>query len=329
MANCLVTGGAGFIGSHVAYHLIQTGHDVTVLDDLMGGFRENVPEGARFVKGSCSDVDTVDRLFFESRYDRVYHLAAYASEQFSHWVRRFNYENNVLGSVNLINAAIRHDIDWFVFASSTAVYGSGQVPFIESVQPVPDQPYGIAKYAVELDLACAGRLFGLPYTIFRPHNVYGERQHLGDRYRNVVGIFMLHAMQGLPMPVHGDGLQTRGFSYISDVAPIIADSPDYDGSEGEVFNVGADGAYTVLELAHAVAATLGVEPNIEHVEALPGVRHSVVDHAKVRKVFGERETVPLEVGLHAMAAWARETRPVESPKFESIDLTLALPEYWT
>src|SRR5512136_2185483 len=174
MVRSLVTGGAGFMGSHVADELVSMGHEVVVLDDLSGGSRDNVNPGARFVEGSVLDHALVDRLFAEHEFDYVYHLAAYAAEGLSHFIRRFNYTNNLIGSVNLINESVKHHIRCFVFTSSIAVYGANQLPMREDLTPLPEDPYGIAKYAVELDLHAAHRLFGLDYIIFRPHNVYGE-----------------------------------------------------------------------------------------------------------------------------------------------------------
>ena len=175
MGRVLVTGGAGFIGSHVADHLVARGHDVTVLDDLSGGFPDNVPAAARFVQASITDAAAVDRLFAEAGFDYVYHLAAYAAEGLSHFIRRFNYTNNVIGSVNLINASINTGVKGFVFTSSIAVYGSAPGPVSEQTPPRPEDPYGIAKFAVEQDLHSCHEMFGLRSVIFRPHNVYGPR----------------------------------------------------------------------------------------------------------------------------------------------------------
>src|SRR5881396_3586587 len=147
----LVTGGAGFIGSHVARHCLDLGHDVVVLDDLSGGFEDHIPKGSQFVKGSVTDHALIDRLFQANRFDFVYHLAAYAAEGLSHFIRRFNYSNNLIGSVNLINAAVRHEIKCFVFTSSIAVYGAAPPPMREDQAPHPEDPYGVAKLAVELD----------------------------------------------------------------------------------------------------------------------------------------------------------------------------------
>src|SRR5215207_4054584 len=281
----LVTGGAGFIGAHVSAALLERGHEVVVLDDLSGGFAENVPDAAEFVDGSVTDDELVARLFDEHAFDYVFHLAAYAAEGLSHFIRRFNYTNNVIGSMNLINESIRHEVKCFVFTSSIAVYGAEQVPMTEGTVPRPEDPYGIAKYAVEQDLRAAVGMFGLNHVIFRPHNVYGEFQNIGDRYRNVVGIFMNQLMQGAPLTVFGDGNQTRAFSYIADVAPYIAASIDVPEAYNEVFNIGADQPFSVNDLASEVAKAMGVEATIRHLPPRNEVVDAVADHSKALRVF--------------------------------------------
>ena len=327
----LVTGGAGFIGAHVARHLLDGGHEVVVLDDLSGGYETNVPEGASFVDGSITDPELVEELFGEHEFAHVFHLAAYAAEGLSHFIRRFNYTNNVLGSMNVLNAALRAEtVERFVFTSSIAVYGPAQTPMSEDVVPEPEDPYGIGKYAVELDLAAAQRMFGLDFTIFRPHNVYGELQNLADPYRNVIGIFMNQIMAGKPMTVFGDGLQTRAFTHIDDVAPLIARSIDLPEAANEVFNVGADTPYSVVDLAHAVARAFDVaEPEIEFLPARKEVVHAFSDHTKLHRVFGEQQTVSLDEGLHRMAEWARETGVREPIRFESVEVLRNMPPSWT
>ncbi len=326
----LVTGGAGFIGSHVARHLLDAGHEVVVLDDLSGGYEENVPAEATFVAGSVTDPELVDELFRTHDFSHVFHLAAYAAEGLSHFIRRFNYTNNVLGSVNVLNAALRAEtVERFVFTSSIAVYGPAQTPMSEDVVPEPEDPYGIAKYAVELDLGAAQRMFGLDYTVFRPHNVYGELQNLADPYRNVIGIFMNQLLSGQPLSIFGDGLQTRAFTHIDDVAPVIARSIDVPAAANEAFNVGADTPSTVLDLAHAVARALDVaEPEIEFLPARKEVVHAFSDHAKLQRVFGLEPTVPLEDGLRRMAEWAVETGVREQIRFESVEVLRNLPPSW-
>ena len=328
MPRSLVTGAAGFIGSHVTRRCLELGHEVVGIDDLSGGFRENLPHGATFLEGSVTDAAFVDRLFEQERFDFVYHLAAYAAEGLSHFIRRFNYTNNVIGSMNLINNAVRQRVQRFVFTSSIAVYGENQLPMSEDLVPGPEDPYGIAKYAVELDLHAAHSMFGLEYTIFRPHNVYGEHQNIGDRYRNVVGIFMNQVMQGQPMTIFGDGSQSRAFSHVDDVAPVIAASASEPRAANEVFNIGADQATTVAELAGLVADAFGVEPKVQHVPARNEVAHAFAAHDRAREVFGAGSTVPLREGIARMAEWARRTGPRGSKPFEGIEITENLPPAW-
>ncbi len=324
----LVTGGAGFIGSHVARHCLALGHEVVVLDDLSGGFRDQVPEGAEFVQGSVTDHELVTRLFAEHNFDYVYHLAAYAAEGLSHFIRRFNYTNNLIGSVNLINEAVKHEVRCFVFTSSIAVYGANQLPMREDLTPRPEDPYGIAKYAVELDLHAAREMFGLDFIIFRPHNVYGENQNIGDRYRNVIGIFMNQIMRGEPMTIFGDGTQTRAFSYIDDVAPHIANSVNVPAAYGEVINIGADKPYTVNHLARVVARAFGQEPRIRYLPPRNEVVHAYADHSKARRLFGQGATVDLEEGVQRMAAWARRVGARRSREFQNIEVRRNLPAGW-
>lgn len=325
----LITGGAGFIGSHVAEHLLSRGHQVVVLDDLSGGFLENVPAGATFINGSILNEDLVDYIFRNYNFTYVYHLAAYAAEGLSHFIRRFNYRNNLIGSVNLINAAVNHDVKCFVFASSIAVYGSGQSPMTEEMTPLPEDPYGIAKLAVEQDLKASHEMFGLDYVIFRPHNVYGERQNIGDHYRNVVGIFMSQLLRGEPMSIFGDGTQMRAFTHINDVAPIIAASVDCPSAYNEIFNVGADEPYKVNDLAQIVAATMGKENRRVYLDARKEVKIAFSDHSKVEAVFGRREKTSLAAGLRAMADWVQKHSARESSIFEEIEITKNMPPSWT
>ena len=323
-----MTGGAGFIGSHVADALIARGHDVTLLDDLSGGFAENAPGAAALVRGSVTDHALVNALFAERRFEHVYHLAAYAAEGLSHFIKRFNYTNNVIGSVNLLNASINTGVKTFIFTSSIAVYGNTPPPMTEDHVPVPEDSYGIAKYAVEMELRACRDLFGLNYVIFRPHNVYGPRQNIGDRYRNVVGIFMNQILQRQPMTIFGDGTQTRAFSYIDDVAPVIADVIDTPAAWNDTFNVGADQPYSLLQLAHAVARAMGVEPRLVHLDARHEVQHAHSSHDKLRRVFGTCTQTTLEDGLARMAAWVRIHGARASAPFDAIEIARNLPASW-
>src|SRR6266852_6666486 len=324
----LVTGGAGFMGSHVAERLLELGHEVVVLDDASGGFNDNVPKGATFVGGSILDEDAIERLFQEHSFNYVYHLAAYAAEGLSHFIKRFNYNNNLIGSVNLINASVNYGVRCFVFTSSIAVYGAGQSPMTEDMVPLPEDSYGIAKLAVERELKVTHEMFGLDYIIFRPHNVYGERQNIGDRYRNVVGIFMNQLMKGEPMTIFGDGEQQRAFTHISDVAPIIAASVEVPSARNRIFNVGADVPYTVNNLARIVAAAMGRDCKLLHLDPRNEVKVAFSDHSLAESVFGERQKVSLKDGIESMAGWVKSHGSRESSIFEEIEIPKNLPPNW-
>lgn len=667
----LVTGGAGFIGAHVAEHLLKQGHNVVVLDDLSGGFKDNVPEGSEFVKGSILNVELLQHLFDKHKFDYVFHLAAYAAEGLSHFIRTFNYQNNLIGSMNVINASVQHDIKCLVFTSSIAVYGKNQLPMKEDLTPTPEDPYGISKYAVELDLKAAHEMWGLNSIVFRPHNCYdketeiltnqgfklikdvtkndflatlnphtcaleyhqptatqkikfdgklfhfnsksfdlmvtpdhkiwcketprseykfieakdlvkkktsystrlsrfvknwvgedkpyfiipelrdqkgrsminhhqkgwekvvpmkkwmeflgwfisegsmfktgrnyiisisqsesknkknfyrilnlvkeigfnpyyiqdkkeirifskqmydclkkwfvkgsknkhipyefkqlskeylevlystlmkgggdksgkrystnskqltddfcelilkvgdsctvsndsgcyriwiseenqpqlgdnrtkklhvtkvgykdyvydvtvpnhiifvrrsgkccwssncyGEKQHIGDKYRNVLGIFMNKLMLDEPLTIFGDGKQTRAFTHIDDVAPIIANSINKQEAYNQTFNIGADKEYTVLELAETVSKAFGIEPKLTHLEQRKEVVHAYADHSKVKEMFNLSEAITLQEGVQRMAEWAKKTGSRPSSEFGNIEVTKNLPDSW-
>lgn len=327
----LVTGGAGFIGSHVADHVRDMGLNVVALDDLSGGFVSNVSRGTTFVKGSVLNHTLIERLFRRYHFQYVYHLAAYAAEGLSHFIKRFNYTNNLIGSVNLINSSIRHKVRCFVFTSSIAVYGKNQLPMTEAMTPQPEDPYGISKWAVELELQSSQSMFGLPYIIFRPHNVYGERQNIGDRYRNVIGIFMNQVMKDEPLTIFGDGRQQRAFSYIGDVAPVIARSVLIRKSYNQVFNIGADKPYSVNHLAREVGAAMGKAVAIRHLPARHEVQNAYSSHAKVRKYFPrllQKKPTSLAEGIRRMALWARQAGSRKSRPFRAIEITEKLPPSW-
>lgn len=329
MLTSLVTGGAGFIGAHVTNELIKLGHHVIVLDDLSGGYEENINPKALFIRGSITDHELVQRIFEENKIDYVYHLAAYAAEGLSHFIRRFNYNNNLIGSINLINESIKSKIKCFVFASSIAVYGAGQLPMTESMTPSPEDPYGIAKFAVEQDLKSAHEMFGLDYIIFRPHNVYGEYQNIADRYRNVLGIFMNQLLQNKPLTVFGDGSQTRAFTYIGDIAPYIANSVNISAAYGQIFNIGADQVCSINELATTIMDILGKRNNITYLEARNEVLHAYSDHSKIKRIFNIKKFTTLTDGVTRTVNWVKQHGARKTPLFNDIEITEKLPPIWT
>jgi UDP-glucose 4-epimerase len=323
----LVTGGAGFIGSHLVDYLIdEMGEEVVVIDDLSGGFRDNVNKKARFINGSINDIRLVNKTM--KRVDVVYHLAAYAAEGLSHFIKNFNYNNNLVGSINLINAAVNENVEKFLFTSSMAVYGTNQTPFDESFIPNPEDSYGISKYAVERELAITHELFGMKYVIVRPHNVYGVRQNIGDPYRNVIGIFMNRIMQGKRPIIYGDGKQTRAFSYVSDIIPCIAKAPFIRKADGETINLGAAEPCSINNLADMVLRAMG--SNLKPVHAPPRyeVKHAYCTIKKSVRLLGFRSTVNLEEGIKIMANWAKEVGPRKSRFWEKLEINKKVPVFW-
>ena len=328
----VVTGGAGFIGSHVAEILIAAGHEVLVIDNLSGGCVENVPAAARFENRNVQD--PLEDLFRDFSPEAVYHLAAYAAEGLSHHIPLFNYANNVLGTVNVLNAAFRASVRHFVFTSSIAAYGHPGTdgPFDELTPCLPCDPYGAAKLACEHHIAAFHKYYGRPgYTIVRPHNVFGPRQNISDPYRNVVGIFMRCVMEGAPMPVFGDGTQTRSFSYITSVARCIAEAPFTKGAEQATFNVGGDEPMTVRDLAQQVANLFGTALNLEWLPARREVTHAHCRHERVARIFPHLMETQISIadGLKRMAEFVRVRpvpRPTECPA--SIEIADHLPASW-
>lgn len=324
----LVTGGAGFIGSHVVDHLLKMNHNVIVLDDLSGGFLENVNQKATLYKGSITDIELVNKIFKEHKIDYIYHLAAYAAEGLSHFIKNFNYTNNLIGSINLINCAVNNNVKCFVFTSSIAVYGHNQVPMKESMVPQPEDPYGISKYAVELELIATKKMFDLDYIIFRPHNVYGERQNIGDKYRNVIGIFINNAMNKEKLPIFGDGEQQRAFSYIDDVAPIVASSIKNKKNYNNIFNIGSDHPHTVNELAEIIKEIHNEPLEKEYHPVRNEVKVAYSDHSKIADFFRIKKYTNLKDGVDKMYKWAVKNGARKSKKFGNIEISKNLPPSW-
>lgn len=335
----LVTGAGGFIGSHVAdFVLLNLNFSVVAIDDLSGGFMSNLEtfiQGGGLVEiGDIKNASFIDEVFAKhGPFDYVYHIAAYAAEGLSHFIRRFNYENNLVGSVNLLNAAInqRSELSAFIFTSSIAAYGAsdGVPPFTESSPKTPEDPYGISKMAFELDLKAAHHMFGLKYIIFRPHNVYGPRQNIADKFRNAVGIFMNQILRNESITIFGDGTQKRAFSYITDVSNVIGASVLFKDAHNNDFFVGNDHEYTVNELAQAVVKAMGsTNVSIKHLSK----RNEVVDafpfHEKLRCVFNPPSPVELNRGLQLTADYVRRHGSFEPTGYMNIEIQKMMPPSW-
>ena len=220
--NILITGVAGLLGSRLADYIIDNdlANQIIGVDDLSGGYAENIHEDVIFYKRNLFE-DSISDIFVEHNIDYVFHFAAYAAEGLSPFIRKFNYLSNIVATSAIINECIQNDIKRLVFSSSMAIYGEGVPPFSEEIPPQPIDPYGIAKYACEMDIKVANTQHGLDYCIIRPHNVYGIKQNIWDKYRNVLGIWMNQKLNDEPFTIYGDGAQKRAFSYIDDSLPCL------------------------------------------------------------------------------------------------------------
>lgn len=324
-----VTGCAGLLGSNYTRHLLDKGHQVLGIDDLSGGYKAFLPkhENFSFKKMNLERRKKLVELFDEHQPDVVVHFAAYAAEGLSPFIRNYNYRNNLICSANLINECIKHDAK-IIFTSSMAVYGAQEPPFTEDKRPQPIDPYGVAKYAVEVDLELARKQFGLRYNIVRPHNVLGKYQNIWDRYRNVIGIFIRKTLNGIPILVYGDGEQTRAFSDIKYyMEPFDKLLTDYDG---EIFNIGADKYFTLNQVAETVqkiGRKYGYDVPIEHGEARHEVKHAYCDHTKAKTMLDFVDNTTLEELIEDVFVWAMK-QPNRKVKNMDYEVTKNIYEYW-
>ena len=324
-----VTGCAGLLGANYSRHLISAGHEVIGIDDLSGGYKAFVPkeENFSFVKLNLERRKKIIDLFEEHKPEVLFHFAAYAAEGLSPFIRNYNYRNNLVCSANLINECITHNTK-IIFTSSMAVYGEQAPPFTEDIRPQPIDPYGIAKYAVEVDLELAKQQFGLCYNIIRPHNVLGIYQNIWDKYRNVIGIFIRKTINKEPILVYGDGEQTRAFSDIKYyMEPFDKLLTDYDG---ETFNIGADNYFTLNEVAQTVqkiGKKYGYDVPIEHGEPRHEVKHAYCDHTKAKSMLEFKDETNLEELIESVFVWAIK-QPNRKVKAMEYEVTKDIYDYW-
>ena len=330
MKKIIITGSAGMFGANFARYFLEQGYKVMGLDNFSGGYGDFLPEhkNFQFVEVDLIDSERLNKIFDDFKPDTVYHFAAYAAEGLSPFIRNFNYTNNVICSMNVINSCIRTSAK-IVFTSSMAVYGHQQVPFIESSVPTPADPYGIAKYTVEMDLREAANQFDLRYTIVRPHNVIGLYQNIWDRYRNVIGIFINKAISGNPFTIYGDGKQTRAFSDISSCFKVF-EKIGYDKFNGEIFNIGSDKFYTINEAAKVVGEVAkghGYNTDTIHLEERLEVKDAYPSHDKAKSFLDFNDKTDFPKLVESMFAWAL-TQPQREVKNMKYEIDKGIYSYW-
>jgi nucleoside-diphosphate-sugar epimerase len=306
MANYLVTGGAGFIGSNIVDELLRRGQRVRVLDNFSTGREENVADFASrvdLIRGDVRDEDVVDTAV--TGMDYVLHQAALASVPRSIADPTANNQVNVQGTLNVLIAARRHGVKRVVYASSSSVYGdSEELPKVESMVPNPKSPYAVAKLAAEYYCRVFGELHGLATVSLRYFNVFGPRQDPGSQYSAVIPLFVKALLEGTSPHIHGDGEQSRDFTYISNVvnANLLACEAKISGAR--VYNIACGGRYTLNELFAALRTRIGSMVGPVYGPARPGdVKHSMADIERIQKELGYHVGVSFEEGIDRTVQW--------------------------
>jgi len=328
--NILITGVAGLLGSRLADWIQNnTEHTVIGIDDMSGGYIDNVPSDVELYEFNLCSQEYVEKVFIEEDIDIVYHLAAYAAEGLSPFIRNYNYKNNLLASANLITCSIKHDIKRFVFASSMSVYGNTyEPPFDEDMPPQPMDPYGIAKFAVEQDLKVAYDQHKLPYTIVRPHNFYGKNQNIWDKYRNVLGIWMWQILNGHSPTVFGDGSQVRAFSYVDDSLEPLWKASQKDECIGEIINLGGIHEVSIQEACDTLLKVTGTDLQPDYHEMRHEAQYAYSTWDKSVKMLGFEHKTNLEEGLTKMWEWAQHQPNRKRFVWKKYEIDKEIYSYW-
>ncbi len=324
----LITGVAGFLGSRLADWIIDNVPNVDVIgvDNLSGGYKENIHDNVEFFQYDIFH-DIIPEIFSTYRPDFVFHFAAFAAEGLSPFVRSFNYRNNLEATSKIVSECIKNDVKRLIFSSSMGVYGDNPTPFYESDYPNPIDPYGIAKYACELDIKAAGEQHGLDWCIIRPHNVYGAKQNIWDRYRNVLGIWMLQHINGQPMTIYGDGEQTRAFSYIDDCLESLWKSSQESICSKQIINLGGTKHYSMNEANEIIREVMG-GGTLSYKEKRYEVKNAYSSYQKSIDLLGYNDKTSLIDGLTTMWNWVKTQPNRVSKGFDQYELDKGLYSFW-
>jgi UDP-glucose 4-epimerase len=327
----LITGVAGLLGSRLADWILENKSEVEVwgIDDLSGGYAENINEKVKWKNlNLVTDTKEISELFETQNFDYVFHFAAYAAEGLSPFIRTYNYDNNLRSTAGIVNECIKHNVKRLVFTSTLAVYGHGNGGiFDESQQQAPIDPYGVAKYGCEMDIQIAGEQHGLDWCIIRPHNVYGVKQNIWDKYRNVLGIWMFQHLNGEDMTIFGDGTQTRAFSFIDDSLEPLWNSAVREEASKEIINLGGIEEISIKDASVVLREVIG-EGNIVHLEPRHEVKHSIPTFQKSIDLLGFEYKTLLKDGLTQMWEWAKQQPMRERFVWPEYELEKGIYSFW-
>ena len=325
----LITGVAGLLGSRLSDYIVENHPDVQIVgvDDMSGGYKENVNSKVELWEMNLVN-GNIDECFERHQFDYVYHFAAYAAEGLSPFIRTYNYQNNLVATSRIITQCIKHDVKRLVFTSTLAVYGHGYGGiFDESQIPKPIDPYGVAKYGCEMDIQIAGEQHGLDWCIIRPHNVYGIKQNIWDKYRNVLGIWMYQHLNGQPMTIFGDGTQTRAFSFIDDsLEPLWKASFKPEASK-QIINLGGIEEVSINEASKILREVIG-KGEILYLEGRHEVKHSIPTFQKSIDILDFNYKTSMKDGLTIMWDWAKKQPMRERFIWPFYELDKGIYSFW-
>jgi len=325
----LITGVAGLLGSRLADYIIENvpNAEVIGIDDLSGGYKENVNPKVTFWEMNLVE-HPIENCFENHKFDYVFHLAAYAAEGLSPFIRQYNYENNLVATARVVNQCIKHNVKRLIFTSTLAVYGHGEGGiFDENQQQAPIDPYGVAKYGCEMDIQIAGEQHGLDWCIIRPHNVYGRNQNIWDKYRNVLGIWMYQHLNGLPMTIFGDGEQTRAFSCIDDIVEPLWKSAILPTASKQIINLGGVEEWTVNKACEVLRNVIG-GGEVVYKEGRHEVKHAIPTWQKSIDILGFQHKTNFEDGLKDMWEWAQKQPKREQFVWDTYELDNGIYSFW-
>ena len=325
----LITGVAGLLGSRLSDYIVENHPDVQIVgvDDMSGGYKENVNSKVELWEMNLVN-GNIDECFERHQFDYVYHFAAYAAEGLSPFIRTYNYQNNLVVTSRIITQCIKHNVKRLIFTSTLAIYGHGYGGiFDESQIPKPIDPYGVAKYGCEMDIQIAGEQHGLDWCIIRPHNVYGIKQNIWDKYRNVLGIWMYQHLNGQPMTIFGDGTQTRAFSFIDDsLEPLWKASFKPEASK-QIINLGGIEEVSINEASKILREVIG-EGEILYLEGRHEVKHSIPTFQKSIDILDFNYKTSMKDGLTIMWDWAKKQPMRERFIWPFYELDKGIYSFW-
>jgi UDP-glucose 4-epimerase len=327
----LITGVAGLIGSRLADWVDSNIENCEIIgiDDLSGGYMENINPNVIFYNVNLvSQTDKLSEIFSRHNPEYIFHFAAYAAEGLSPFIRTYNYDNNLRATASIVNESIKNNIKRIIFTSTLAVYGHGNGGvFDESQTPKPIDPYGVAKYACEMDIQIAGNQHNLDWCIIRPHNVYGVKQNIWDKYRNVLGIWMYQYMNGEDLTIFGDGNQTRAFSYIDDILEPLWKSAILPAASKQIINLGGIDEYSINEANYILRKIMGGGETV-YKETRHEVKHSIPTWKKSVEILGFKHETDLERGLTNMWEWVKKQPKRERFIWPSYEIDRGIYSYW-